>query len=77
MIKDTNGYLELDPADMSDRDIQDEVNRRTAKAGYTTRNGECCAASRIQTLVTWGKERDWAKQDALHREMFGSLRGHK
>jgi len=32
----------------NEKDIQDEVNRRTAKAGYTTRYGEDPLATKIQ-----------------------------
>jgi len=31
---------ELVPTNVSESDLRDEVNRRTAKAGYTTRLGE-------------------------------------
>ena len=31
---------ELVPANVSEKDLKDEVNRRTAKAGYTARAGE-------------------------------------
>jgi hypothetical protein len=32
--------FEIVPANVSEKDLKDEVNRRTAKAGYTTRLGE-------------------------------------
>jgi hypothetical protein len=32
--------MEIVPDNVSEKDLQDEVNRRTAKAGYTTRFGE-------------------------------------
>lgn len=32
--------MELVPDNVSEKDLKDEVNRRTAKAGYTTRLGE-------------------------------------
>ena len=39
---------ELVPLDVSEKDMRDEVNRRTAKAGLTTRNGESVNATKIQ-----------------------------
>ena len=33
-----------------EEDLRDEVNRRTAKAGYTTRYGECPFRTKIQNL---------------------------
>jgi len=32
--------MDLVPENVSETDLRDEVNRRTAKAGYTTRLGE-------------------------------------
>lgn len=31
---------EIVPVNVNEKDLRDEVNRRTAKAGYTTRLGE-------------------------------------
>ena len=47
--------MELVPTNVSENDLRDEVNRRTAKAGYTTRYGECRAATRIQATCNWGQ----------------------
>ena len=49
--------LELVPAGTSDKDLRDEVNARTAKAGYTTRYGENRAATKIMAVVNWGTAR--------------------
>lgn len=49
--------MELVPENVSEKDLKDEVNRRTAKAGYTTRFGEPPYATKIQTTVPFGKER--------------------
>jgi hypothetical protein len=73
-MKETNGYVELDPGEMSDQDIKDEVNRRTHKAGYTTKRGECRYATKPTCLVTWGvsKMERWCASDeyrALRAEM--------
>jgi hypothetical protein len=38
---------ELVPDNVSQSDLRDEVNRRTAKAGYTTRLGECPYRTKI------------------------------
>jgi hypothetical protein len=50
-------------------DLRDEVNRRTAKSGYTTRYGECRAGTRIQGLVKWGKQ----KLNVWPRDKNGNL----
>ena len=39
---------ELLPFNADKKDVQDEVNRRTAKAGYTTKYGENPCATKIQ-----------------------------
>ena len=36
------------PSTESESSIRDEVNRRTHKAGYTTKNGECPYRTKIQ-----------------------------
>jgi hypothetical protein len=60
---------ELVPANVSESALRDEVNRRTAKAGYTTRHGECRAATRIQGLVGWGRQ----KLNVWPRDKDGNL----
>jgi hypothetical protein len=49
--------MEIVPDNVSEKDIRDEVHRRTAKAGYTTRYGEPTFATKIQTTVPIGKVR--------------------
>jgi hypothetical protein len=46
---------ELVPDNVSENDLRDEVNKRTAKAGYTTRFGEPPYATKIMTTVPFGK----------------------
>jgi hypothetical protein len=60
---------ELVPSNVSQADLRDELNRRTAKAGYTTRHGECRAATRIQGLVNWGPQ----KLNVWPRDKNGNL----
>ena len=60
---------ELVSSTVSEADLKDEVNRRTAKAGYTTRNGECPHRTRIQGLVTWGRQ----KLNVWPRDEHGNL----
>lgn len=45
------------PWNADKKTIQDEVNARSAKAGYTTRLGEPPYSTKIQTVCGWGKER--------------------
>lgn len=47
--------MELVPENVSSKDLKDEVNRRTSRAGYTTRYGECPYRTKIQTTVPFGK----------------------
>ena len=62
---------ELVPDGVSETDVRDEVNRRTALAGYTTRYGERTAATRIQNVVGFGKE----KLNVWPRDARGRLIG--
>ena len=39
--------FEIVPSNVSDNDMRDEVNRRTARAGYTTRSGEAPYRTKI------------------------------
>ena len=48
---------ELVPANVTEKDLKDEANRRTAKAGYTTRFGEPPYATKIMVNVLFGKEK--------------------
>ena len=61
--------MEIVPPNVSEADLKDEVNRRTAKAGYTTRYGECPYATKIQGLVGWGEQ----KLNVWPRDKDGNL----
>ncbi len=61
--------MEFVPENVSETDLKDEVNNRTAKAGYTTRFGECPYATKIQTSVSFGK----AKLNLWPRDKDGNL----
>ena len=60
---------ELVPENVSVNDMKDEGNRRTAKAGLTTRLGESPYATKIQTSVSFGK----AKLNLWPRDKDGNL----
>ena len=62
--------MEFVPEDMSRRDLVEEVNFRTHRAGYTTRNGGRIPL-KIQTSVSWGR----AKLNAWPRDADGNLSG--
>ncbi len=47
--------MEIVPPNVSERDLRDEVNKRTAKAGYTTKYGECPCRTKIQSVVSLGQ----------------------
>jgi hypothetical protein len=49
--------MELVPDNVSEKDLKDEVNYRTWKAGYTTKLGECRCATKIMGTVFWGSEK--------------------
>jgi len=40
-----------------EKDLRDEVNSRTAKAGYTTKYGEPTYRTKIQTVIPFGSQR--------------------
>jgi len=42
-----NSELEIIPPGESEKSLREEVNRRTAKAGYTTRYGEPTSRTKI------------------------------
>jgi len=48
--------MEIVPDDISDRDLREEVNRRTHKAGYTTREG-APIPPKIMTTVPFGERK--------------------
>jgi hypothetical protein len=56
------------PPGTSESAVRDEVNRRTAKAGYTTRYGECRSATKIMSHG-WGQ----SKLNAWPRDKNGNL----
>ena len=62
---------EIVPATESENSIKDEVNRRTAKAGYTTKYGECPYRTKIQTTVPFGEQ----KLNVWSRDENGNLIG--
>jgi len=62
---------DLVPFNANEADLRDEVNRRTAKAGYTTRLGECPFGTKIQGLIFWGTE----KLNVWPRDEDGNLIG--
>jgi hypothetical protein len=41
---------EIVPKNVSEKDLKDEVNRRVARAGYTTRAGECPYRTKIMIM---------------------------
>lgn len=45
------------PFDTNEKDLREEVNRRTAKAGYTTKLGEPTYGTKIQGLNFWGEQK--------------------
>jgi hypothetical protein len=57
ILKRAKSGGELVSAFSDDKEFHDEVNRRTFKAGYTTRSGECPCSTKIQTTCGFGKER--------------------
>ena len=55
----------------NEKDLRDEVNRRTAKAGYTTRLGEAPYRTKIQNTISFGKQ----KLNLWPRDKHGNLIG--
>ncbi len=47
---------ELVPEDVPPAEFRDEVNLRTSRAGYTTREGRPLPA-KVQTTCNWGRRR--------------------
>jgi hypothetical protein len=60
---------ELVPDNVSESDVKDEANRRTAKAGFTTRYGEPTYRTKIQTTCGFGSE----KLNVWPRDKQGNL----
>ena len=61
--------MELVPENVSETDLKEEVNKRTSRAGYTTRYGECPYATKIQTTSNFGK----VKLNVWPRDKAGNL----
>jgi hypothetical protein len=57
--------MEIVPSNVSEKDLKDEVNRRTAKAGYTTRLGEPPYRTKIMSMPPT------RKYAANYRRAFG------
>ncbi len=60
--------MDIVPDDMSRRDLCEEVNSRTCRAGYTTRSGGMIPL-KIQTTVSWGQ----VKLNIWPRDADGNL----
>jgi len=60
--------MEIIPNDISQRDLVEEVNSRTYRAGITTRNGGKIPLKNAST-VSWGK----AKLNVWPRDADGNL----
>lgn len=70
-VKMSKAPIEIVSSDVSEKDLQDEVNSRTCKAGYTTRYGEPMYSMKIQTTVPYGK----TKINIWSRDKDGQLIG--
>ncbi len=65
-----NGDCEVIPQNRSEKDLQDEMNSRSHKAGLTNRQGECCRGTgRIMTTVPFGQQ----KLNVWPRDEHGNL----
>jgi hypothetical protein len=60
---------EIVPHNVSEKDLRDEVNRRTARAGYTTRLGEPPYRTKIQNIIGFGEQ----KLNVWKRDENGNL----
>ena len=65
MKRARNAELEIIPATESESNVKDEVTRRTAKAGYTTREGNPTFGTKIMgpgigqsKLNQWPRDKD-------------------
>ena len=59
------------PFSANEKDLRDEVNRRTCKAGYTTRYGEPTYSTKIQATISFGER----KLNVWPRDEQGNLIG--
>lgn len=62
---------ELVPDNVSEKDLRDEANRRSARAGYCSRSGEPLGRTKIMITVPAGKE----KLNVWPRDKNGHLIG--
>ena len=53
--------MELVPADVSEKDLRDEVNLRTHRAGYTDRDGQPMVRGGIRSRWSRGYAERFAK----------------
>ena len=60
--------MDIIPNDINRRDLYEEVNSRTCRAGYTTRNGGKIPL-KVQTSVSWGQ----VKLNIWPRDADGNL----
>lgn len=60
---------ELVSFNTNEEDLQEEINRRTAKAGYTTKYGERPYRTKIMTTVAFGR----VKYNLWPRDKNGNL----
>lgn len=60
---------DLIPFNVDSKDLQDEVNGRTHKAGYTNKQGERLYRTKIMTTVAFGK----VKYNLWPRDKNGKL----
>lgn len=67
MSKGNDG--DIVPFNINEKDLREEVNYRTYKAGYTTKLGECPRGTKIQGLIFWGRE----KLNVWPRDSEGNL----
>lgn len=55
---------EIVPFNTNEKDLQEEINRRTAKAGYTTKYGEPCNATKIMVQgIGESKIKNWLRDE--------------
>lgn len=59
------------PPNVSEKDVKEEVNRRAAKAGYTTKYGEPTHGTKIMGSVLMGEQ----KLNVWPRDEQGNLIG--
>ncbi len=60
--------MDVVPNDISQKHLREEINSRTYRAGYTTRNGGAIPL-KIQTSVPWGQ----VKLNIWPRDAEGNL----